>query len=444
MNLPQQTDPATMPAAGPPSERVLSPTGQNGRLVREARRPFAALVATYSLSVMNDQLFKETAMLLVLKLSMSKAWQGYIQLTFMFSFVLLAAPVGWLADRFAKRAVVFGSRLMECLSAILGAIGLLMNNWTVILLAIGFMGIRGAIFSPAINGSIPELYPDEHVTRANGILKVFTTASMLAGIALAGFALDLPGTAISHTIPASRAAIAMGIVGLSLLGILASRFLPHKPAAAPAAPFPYGGPATTFATYRRLRADRLLLTIIFTNGYFWFLGSLLVLLINALGVSQFGYSTTKTSYLVVSEVVGMAIGGTMAGKMAAGPRWYRVLAPAGIGMAVFLMLIACSPFVPPACLLPVLLVTFALAGVAGGLFMVPQESFIQVRPPAQEKGIVIASANFASFSGMLLAAPVSMLLGRFAPSQGIAIAGFATLLVACTMWVIFPRKERYG
>ena len=52
---------------------------------------------------------------------------------------------------------------------------------------------------------------------------------------------------------------------------------------------------------------------------------------------------------------------------------------------------------------PALYPLIGLAGAGGGLFLIPCESFLQIRPPAERKGAVWASANFASFRGMSLA-----------------------------------------
>ena len=63
-------------------------------------------------------------------------------------------------------------------------IGLATQAWWLILVMAFLMGWQSCIFSPAINGSIPELYPPSYVTTANGILKVFVTVSILAGVTM--------------------------------------------------------------------------------------------------------------------------------------------------------------------------------------------------------------------------------------------------------------------
>lgn len=61
-------------------------------------------------------------------------------------------------------------------------------NW---MLAMTFcMGLSSTLFSPALNGSIPELFPVSQVPRINALFKLGTTASILFGVFLAGIALD--------------------------------------------------------------------------------------------------------------------------------------------------------------------------------------------------------------------------------------------------------------
>jgi hypothetical protein len=420
-----------------PQAQEPTPDDLVQRLAR-ARVPFAAMVGTYALEVFNDQFLKQTAMLLAIA-TLGAAWQGYIQVTFMLSFVLLAAPAGWLADCFAKRTVVIGSKALELLAVLIGAAGLLSGNWTIILLGIAIMGLRGTIFGPAMNGSIPELYPDSHVTKANGLLKMFTTAASLLGIAFAGFALDVHGLALG--VPKGHAIVAAGIVLVALIGIGVSQWLPRRVAAAPETPFPKRGPWETIDTLLRVRADHLLAVVIAADAYFWFLGALLVQLINKLGLAQFGYSTSLTSCLVIAEVVGVAIGGILSAKLATGPRWHRVLAPAAWGIGGFLLLLIGVPSLPTSLHLDALLLSLALAGIAGGLFLIPLESFIQVRPAPAEKGSIISAANFAAFTGMLLAGPASIFLNRtLLPTVSMALIGGVTLLVGVWLHVQLSKQ----
>ncbi|MHB9134041.1 MAG: MFS transporter [Armatimonadota bacterium] len=481
---------------GGPEAPDISPTTVGAEVddhLRRTRGPFAAMIATYSLDVFNDQFFKESAFLLAVAAGIS---QTYIQVLFMLPFVLFASQVGWMADRFPKRSVVFMSKLLELAAVLLGAGGLLLGNWSLLLAATCLLGLRGAMFNPALNGSIPEVYPAEHVTRANGILKIFVTAAMLAGVALSGPVLEQAGTI--RSIPLGHVLVAGGILLVAILGLVASQGMAHRPAARPEMPFP------TFSVPRpiqwilqrrwvwlplavinvvlfmfwvvgpqwpqklahagllivahlafillvkpaqsliRVCRDRLLGVAIGANTFFWFLASLQVMLINKMGLEQFHFTKTETSLLAGVEMIGVAIGGLLCARWAVGTRWHRVLAPAALTLGVVLMLTFGVPVLPDASHLGALMGLLGIAGIAGGLFMVPLESFIQVRPAAGEKGSVISTANSAIFTGMLLAGVAYAVLEHFFTAQettSFAIAGVMAVVVGVWLTWVLPRVE---
>lgn len=82
-------------------------------------------------------------------------------------------------------------------------------------------GLAVYLFGPALNGSIPELYPESQVARANGTLKLATTLSILAGMAAAGMAMDLHLPEYIN-LPSGNTFIALGVIILALLGFTTS------------------------------------------------------------------------------------------------------------------------------------------------------------------------------------------------------------------------------
>lgn len=396
--------------------------------IRDARGKFAAMAVSYSLGVFNDNFFKQAAMLLAVGAGLAR-FQGHMLLLFTVPYILFSAPCGWLADRFPKRSIVIAAKALEVAAMICGAVGMVTGSWPLILAMVSTMGLQSAIFGPSLNGSIPELYPASYVTTANGILKVFVTVAILLGVAVAGFLLDWQG----------RAAVAGAALTVAVLGFLASFGVPRRPGAASGAKFPWTGPIDSVRELLRMRTDRLLITTIAADMFIWFVGSLLIPIVNVLGKTQLGLSDSATSGLLVAELSGIAVGGLLSARLASGRRWYRVLVPAALALAAIL---GC---VPGAVCLPVgvrywfLLAALGGAGVAGGLFMIPCESFIQVRPAADRKGAVIAASNFVIFIGIALSGPIANALNaRLQPSVSFAVvAGFAlvvAVVLAAALW----------
>jgi len=409
------------------------------RHIKAARWKFAAMSVAYFTGVFNDNLFRQSVLLLAVTADKSYI-QGYATVIFTLPFIIFAAPAGWCADRFSKRRVVILVKILELAAMICGAVAVYYSNWTIMLATLGGMGLWATIFSPALNGSIPELYPPQYVIRANGIIKMLSTAAILAGIAAAGFVLDAVGGV--GTIPVNNFMTGAIMISIALAGIFVSLGVPKYPAASPKAAFPWHGPLHTIKTLWNIRNDNLLAVSIIANAFFWFIGSLEVLLINQFGLSQLSLSPSVTSLLIVAELIGLAIGALLISRFAKAEKWCRISAPACLTMALFLASISAAASLPKA-LQPVYLISmFVAAGAAAGIFMIPLESFIQVRPPADRKGATIAAANFAAFSGILLSGPTLNLLNKLAiaPASGFAI--IAVMAAAVAVWLFFAIHKK--
>lgn len=423
---------------------VWMDAGENALLkerIRRARGRFTAMAATYFMGVLNDNFFRQSALLMAVVAGKSHL-QGYATVIFTLPFILFAAPAGFCADRFSKRSVVIASKMLELGAMIFAAAGIYYLNWSLILLTLGIMGFQSMLFSPSLGGTIPELYPAEYVVKANAIIRMASTGAILAGIAAAGFVLDRKGSI--GAVPLGRAVAALTVVSIAVVGVIMSFGVPRFRAASPNAAFPWLGPVYSVRTLYGLRGDRLLSISIATKAFFWFFGSLQILVINKLGLSQFGLTRTMTSQLIIVELIGIAAGSYLSSRLAVGKRWFRVLAPAAFVMAVSMFTVSLVPGLSRAVSAVVLAAALASAGVGGGLMSVPLASYVQVRPAAERKGTIIAASSFADFSGILMSGPVFYLLDRMeiAPSNCFAIMGGMIGLIGIWLLVVLRGQVR--
>jgi acyl-[acyl-carrier-protein]-phospholipid O-acyltransferase/long-chain-fatty-acid--[acyl-carrier-protein] ligase len=304
---------------------------------------------------------------------------------------------------------------------------------------LALMGVQATIFSPSLNGSIPELYPAEYVTRANAVLKALVTGAILIGIALAGFVLSVPGPTLLG-VSFGRLLVAVVVILLAALGLLTALGVPSRSAAAPDKPFPWTGPLDTLRELYETFKDPLLAFVIAMDVFIWFAGTVQVLLINQMGLVQLKLSEAWTSGLVIAELLGLAVGGLIISRVVSGERWYRILSPAAIVMSVPMMLIAALPSLSGPLRLVPFFVTIGLVGVAGGAILVPCESFIQTRPAPDKKGAVIAAANFAAFAGILLSGPAANALNaRYDPTDSFLRLGLLSLAVGLAARLLLRR-----
>jgi len=404
------------------------------------RGRFAAMAGAYFLGVFNDNFYKQAILILAVAAGRSNL-QGLVVSVFTLPFLVFAAPAGWVADRFAKRSVVIVVKWVELGAVVLGAVGLCLGQWWLIFVMLALMGAQATFFSPALNGSIPELFPAAYVTRANGILRLVVTVAILGGIALAGFTLDLPGTGW-RGLENGRLALGAAVVLVALAGLAVSYGVARRPAADPGAPFPWTGPLVTLRDLLEIGRDPLLAFAVAGCVFIWFAGSLQVLLINPLGLRQLGVSKSLTSALIVAQLLGIGAGGMLCARWAKGPRWHRVLAPAAVAMGLVMLLVPCVPLLPGPWRLPAAFLLMAAVGTAGGLFLIPVESFIQTRPEPGRRGAVLAAANFVEFAGILLSGPIANFLNaRWAPTTSFGLVGAFSVALGAVLFAVLRGRR---
>ena len=183
--------------------------------LHRAHGQFAAMAGAYFMGTFNDNFFKQAVMLLAVAVGKER-FQGFAAMAFTLPFLLFAAPAGWMADRYPKRNVVIAAKSLELAAAFLGAAGVLTGHLWLMVGMVGLMGLQSTFFSPALNGSIPELYPLGQVTKANALLRMIVTLGILLGITLAGVFLGLKGS------PILGAAHGRGVVASAVIAFIRS------------------------------------------------------------------------------------------------------------------------------------------------------------------------------------------------------------------------------
>lgn len=402
------------------------------------------MAVTYFLDAFNDNFFKQAVSLLAVAAAMGQL-SGYAAALFSLPFVFFSAWGGWLSDRFAKKQVLIAAKMLEVVAMLLGAYGLISMNWACVLLMVFTMGIQSTLFGPAMNGSIPELFPEEQVTKANAILKVVSTAAILLGTALAGFSLDRkwlpPQMLIGQEVPFGIILTAAVAVVVAVLGLSSCFGVYSKPASGAHPPFPHTGPLDSLRETLLLKSDPLLLLTIGCDCFFYFVSQLVILINNSLGINQLGLSKFQTSLMSASLAIGISIGALIATKLTTQHRWTHILMPGAVGMGISLAALGLAVFLGGSAVpLAVVLSLLALAGVFGGIFVIPITAFIQVRPDVQHKGRVLGVSYFTTFACMMLAGLLfSLMNSLMRPSLSMLLLGIVSTLTGGWIWAALRR-----
>ena len=435
-----------------------------------ADRSFWGMLVTQLLGAFNDNLFKQLVLLICLdyKLASGDDRQGAALAIFAVPFVLLSGISGWLADRWPKRAVVVGCKVLEIVVMLLGAAAFWLGGndlgYMLFLLfgVLALMSVQSAVFGPSKYGILPELFRGEDLPKANGLVQMTTFLAIIFGTVAAGllkeaFATGLAadvaagepaalaqfeglGTLAGEKLEALRAslgeALAAGLgplwkvslvcVGIAVAGTLASLFIRRTPVAEPGLPFDVSSLVIHRSLWSVLKADGSLTGALLVSSLFWLAGGLVQPAVNALGKTQLGGGETLPSFLNACVGFGIAVGCVLAGKLSAGRVRFGLVRvgaagvfAAGLGVAAVVWAGVPGPIVLPGALggwtveaWPLWPLMLAL-GLAAGLFAVPLQVFLQIRPPEALKGRMIGAMNFCNWVGIVASAALYFVLARF-------------------------------
>ncbi|MFP6672208.1 MAG: MFS transporter [Pirellulaceae bacterium] len=323
---------------------------------------------------------------------------------FVLPYLLLAAPAGFLADRYSKRNVIFGCKIAEIVIMALGTLSIVLGNIWVLFAAVALMGAQSALFSPAKLGSVPELLRNDRISLANALFGLTTVVATVVGMAIGSRLADITGYRGQEHWQWSG----ITLVTIAIIGTLLSRLIRPVPAANPTRKFPWNAATQTYRDLRTLGANGPLLRVALGIVFFWSVGALAQLNIDQFASEGGGLYEADKVPLLFCLILGVGIGSILAGVWSGGRVELGILPLGAFGIAVNSMLIftvqdtIIDPMAPWnlgmiwACLLLFML------GCSAGLFDVPLAAYIQQRSPAKNRGSILAAVNFLTFSGILI------------------------------------------
>ncbi len=229
---------------------------------------FQAFLWTQFLGALNDNLYKMIVSMRAVHVAAATGTE-YVSIAlavFVIPFFLFSGYSGQLADRLSKRNVLVCVKVFEIGVMALG-IAVFFSDRIEFMLGILFlMALHSTIFSPAKYGIVPEMLPDKDLSRANGLLEMTTFVAIVMGTSL--------GALLFNTWKDEAWKMGVVMLGVAVVGFLASLRIPHVNPSGATAPFNWNPFGEVFTGTRHLLKDRPLWLTVIAISYFWFLGAL--------------------------------------------------------------------------------------------------------------------------------------------------------------------------
>ncbi len=260
------------------------------------------------------------------------------------------------------------------------------------------LGIHACFLDPAKEGILPQIFPEESLSRANGLMQLTVYTMIVSGPVAAGLLLDAFPT--PPYVP-----VAM-LVGTALLGLLVATGINRVPAIAAGEKFRINAFREFRQDFKEIRASLPLYRTVLAIAFFWSVGAVYLQNVIGYGRDLLHLSNAGISYLTASVSIGIGLGAFVAGKLSGdqvelGLAAHRVRSGLGV-FGVFLY------FVHQA-IAPVFIGHFLL-GFSGGIFIIPLQAYLQAHAGEHSKGRIIATSNVLTFTGVFLGAGLFALL----------------------------------
>jgi acyl-[acyl-carrier-protein]-phospholipid O-acyltransferase / long-chain-fatty-acid--[acyl-carrier-protein] ligase len=384
------------------------------------------------LNVFNENMYKIVVSLLAVVRSAHAARGAYLSLAgvvFIAPFLLFSGYAGQLADRFEKRTVVLVTKALEIPAMLLALFALMSGSIEWMLVVLFFTAMQAAFFSPAKYGMVPELVPDEHLVRANGLLQMSTFVAIILGM--------VGGSCLVGAWKGQPAYIGGVLIGIALLGTAASLKLVRTPAPAARRPFSLNPLGEVCAGLWRLAKDPALRLAAFGTTYFCFLGALFQIILLLFAKEALRSTETQTGMLMGALAIGIALGSMAAGRLS-GEDIEPGLVPIG-ALGIF----AAAAGLAFTRTFGSCLLCLSALGFTGGLFVVPLNAILQHNPDRDEKGRVLGTANFMNTIGILLASGAVWFLHeafQLSAAAVIAVSAACTLLATAYALMLTPSR----
>ena len=416
------------------------------------QRRFAPYFVVQLFGAFNDNVFRQAIIGLLAAMvtagAMDAGTRGiYTQLApaiFILPYFLFSSLAGQFAEKLEKARLIRITTAMEIGIMSLAAVGFLLQNMTVLLIALFATGVQSTLFGPVKYSILPSVLRPEELTGGNGLVEMGTSISILLGMLFGGLIFEVAG-------PNGPMAAAVAVIVLAIAGNVVSRMIPPVPASAPELKIEWNPVPQSLQIWRLTRKQLAVRNSVLGVSWFWFVGTVLTGNLPVYAETHLGGTPTLYVFALAVFSVGVGTGSLLCEKFSGRVVEIGLVPLGAIGMSACIVHLGLAPAIvahglnvggflqQPGAWRVVL--DLAGIGLFSGFYVVPLFALIQSRTPKGELSRVIAGMNIQNAIFIVLAAVGGVVLQQYAgwsiPQLFLAL-GIASVAVAAYIFTIVP------
>ncbi len=383
---------------------------------------FLPLFITQALGAFNDNGFKNALIILVTyRLAAQQDFNGPLFITmaaglFILPFFLFSATAGQLADKYEKTYLIHRIKFAEILLMLLAIASFYLASVPLGLLVLFLLGTQSTFFGPLKYGILPQHLQDDELIAGNGLIETGTFLAILVGTLFGGI-LILQDNGLIW--------VSLALLGFSILGFLASLYIPKAQAPAPTIKINANFIAETLNIMKLASKTRTVFLAILGISWFWFVGTIFLTQFPTLAKEYFHADEQVTNLFIATFTIGIMIGSLLCNKLLKGQISAKYVPLAAIAITlttlIFVYLSKNISLGSPESLyslsqflqlpgVPWLLVSLALIAAFGGLYAVPLFAIVQHNAEPTSLSRTIAGNNIINAAFMVGASVMAALM----------------------------------
>ena len=411
-----------------------------GQFYLFSKRRFLPFFITQFLGALNDNLFKNALLVIVVSTAVTSADSNTNFITnlaaglFILPFFLFSTMAGHLADRFDKAYLIRRIKFAEIILMLVGCFSLIQGNITLMLGVLFLLGVQSAFFGPIKYAIIPQHVSNDELLAANAQVGMGTFVSILLGTLIGGWLV---------TEPLGTLQLGALIILVAIVGWLSSCQIPKAPPEKTTSGLSasFNPVLETANNFRLAKQNKTVIYCIFSSSWFWLYGACFLTQVPNFSVAILGGDPKLISILLGSFIIGVAMGSLCCNRLSRGQVEPGLVPIGALGLSLFAIdlyfsstyyasLNASDKSIPPALFLSMtsglrILADLLFIGLFGGLFIVPIYVMIQRNTDGKTRARVLSINNIFNALFMVLGSLLGML---FLSKLGWTIPQFFLLL----------------
>ncbi|HKT41037.1 MAG TPA: MFS transporter [Rhodanobacteraceae bacterium] len=413
-----------------------------------AKRRFAPFFAVQSLAAFNDNAFRNATIVLVgFQLGLTTSQIGFYSnlapALFILPFFLFSASAGQLAEKYEKHTLIRWVKVFEIVAMGIAAWGFHARSPLLLFVVLFLMGLHSTVFGPIKYAILPQVLQRGELVGGNALVETGTSLAILIGMIAGGAAIHQFGW---------TAAAAL-VIGVAVLGLIASLAIPRVPAAVPDLKFNWNFIVESGRVLKLAARQRAVFNSILGISWFWFFGGVVTAQLPNYTRLYLGGGASVEILVLALFSIGVGIGSLLCERLS-GHKVEIGLVPLGaFGMTLFGILLYFARHDAPAytgldwlAFLHApgnwwIALDMTLLGLFAGFFIVPLFALVQSRTPQGELSRVIAGNNIINAVFLVVAAIFAF--GMLAAGLTIPQLFLVTALLnaAVTLWIFLLVPE---